>query len=78
MKTTIQKATKEYPYLAVYSFDEVKYTTDIPLEDIVLISELKNGEKYVQYINGGREGHKTKNETNYQPLPQGFKLTIIQ
>lgn len=78
MKTTIKKATKQYPYLAVYGFEEIKYTTNVPLEDIVLVSKLSSGETYVQYVNGGQEAYKTKNEEDYQPLPQGFEITIVQ
>lgn len=87
MKITTQIPEKEYPYLAVWAGKEEHLTIEqiarIKTKDIVLISMVESDEEcdkkpYVQWVLGGKEGHITKCEDEYFPLPKGYLLCLCQ
>lgn len=80
MKITYQAPEKTYPYLAIWTGGEP--IEKIDRSEIVMISlvdeEGKDKQPYVQYISGCKKGWVTTKESDYKPLPVGYKIEITQ
>lgn len=88
MKIKTKMPEKKYPYLAVWTGGDPSFDINkVEPEDIVLIKLIlkptrgKGDDKptpYVVSLFNNNESWFTSNESDYTPLPAGYKITVKQ